>query len=101
MYKIKKDAYRKARGGSSRVLDVCCEHCGQHLTYYKKDGPGILKRMYVDRFIDNVPQEKELTCQNCQHILGKKIIYEKEKREAYRLFVGAVTKKIIKLSDIN
>ena len=101
MYKVKKDSYQKARGGSSRILDVCCEHCGHHLAYYQKDGPGILKRMYIDRFIDQKKKKKELKCQSCNQILATKIVYEKEKREAYRLFVGAVTKKIVKRNDIN
>jgi len=33
----------------------------------------------------------------CKRLLGIKYIYEKEKRPAYRLFVGAVVKKIVKL----
>lgn len=30
------------------------------------------------------------------HVLGVKILYEKEKRPAFRLFVDSVSKKIIK-----
>ncbi len=101
MYKIQSDKYRKARGGSSRVLDVVCEGCGKHVAYYQKDGPGLLKRMYVDRFIDVKPTGDDLSCEGCDRVLGKLINYKKENRAAYRLFVGAITKKIVKKDVLN
>jgi hypothetical protein len=100
MYKIQKDKYQKSRGGYSRILDVCCEHCGSHIAFYQKDGPGILKRMYVDRFVDNKPASKGLTCGSCSTALGVLINYKKEDRPAYRIFVGAVTKKITKKANL-
>ena len=39
--------------------------------------------------------KKELTCNN-GHVLGIKIIYEPENRLAFRLFVDAIVKKIVK-----
>ena len=45
----KNDSYKKARGGYARLLAVGCATCGTHLFYYQKDGPGIVKRLYVDR----------------------------------------------------
>lgn len=39
--------------------------------------------------------KKDLSCPK-NHLLGVKIIYEKEKRPAFRLFVDSVTKKIVK-----
>ena len=95
MHILKNDKYKKSRGGYSRILDICCESCSVHLTYYQKDGPGVLKRMYVDRFVDVKPVGKNLNCTNCNKLLGVLINYEKENRPAYRLFVGAVTKKIV------
>ena len=47
--KFKSDKFKKARGGYSRLFDIRCEKCGNHICYYQKDGPGILKRMYLDR----------------------------------------------------
>lgn len=101
MYKIQNDRYQKARGGSSRILDVSCESCGGHLAYYQKDGPGLLKRMYVDRFIDVRPTGDDLACKGCDHVLGKLINYKKENRVAYRLFVGGVTKKIVRKDSLD
>jgi hypothetical protein len=98
--KLKKDQYRKTRGGKSRLLDISCESCGAHLFFYQKDGPGILKRVYVDRIIDLKNLSKEnLTCPECKDVLGVYYIYPKEKRPAYRLFAGEVTKKIVKLKQ--
>lgn len=100
MYKFSNDRYQKARGGTPRVLDVRCEHCGHHLSYYQKDGPGLLKRMYVDRFIEANPEGEQLICSSCDQVLGTHINYKKEDRPAYRLFVGAVTKKIVSRDSI-
>lgn len=95
-FKFINDKYKKNRGGYSRLLDITCEKCGSHVCYYQKDGPGILKRMYLDRILDINETKKELTCAKCKSHLGNKIIYEKEDRLAYRLFVGAVSKSIIR-----
>jgi hypothetical protein len=108
--KLKQNKYRKARGGHSRVFDVSCAKCQEHLFYYQKDGPGILKRTYLDRIanstkfenlqylsLDKIPQ---LICSKCGQHIGTLIIYKKENRLAFRLFEGAVSKKIVELNDI-
>lgn len=94
---FKNDKFRKNRGGYTRLLDVSCEKCGSSVCTYQKDGPGNLRRMYIDRIIEPsvVISRKDLSCPK-GHLLGVKIIYEKEKRPAFRLFVDSVIKKIIK-----
>jgi hypothetical protein len=105
---LKNDRYRKNRGGHSRLLLLHCEKCKQSVAIYQKDGPGILKRLYLDRIF--TPKElsnkrnKNLICKKCKTVLGVQDIYEKERRLVYRLFVGAIGKKILKkekLSEIN
>lgn len=95
--KLKKDKFRRTRGGYSRVLQITCEKCGAPICRYQKDGPGALRRMYLDRIIEPVVSigRKDLSCAN-GHLLGVKIIYDKEKRPAFRLFVDAVKKTIVK-----
>ena len=93
---MKNDKYKKARGGWSRMLDICCEHCSNHICYYQKDGPGPLKRMYHDRITGLPTKSRQLACPSCYSVLGVGITYEKENRPAYRLFVGSITKKIVK-----
>jgi len=107
--KLKNDKYKRNRGGYSRLLAISCEGCGDLLGYYQKDGPGILKRIYLDRIyksdysdlsnkeFDELPQ---LICNKCKRHLGVPIVYKKEKRLAFRLFQGAVTKKIVKSDHI-
>jgi len=51
--KFKNDKYKKVRGGYSRLLDIQCAKCKEHLLFYQKDGPGILKRMYLDRIFES------------------------------------------------
>lgn len=83
------------------MLDISCAKCGQHVCFYQKDGAGILKRMYLDRMSDTSAKKDELICASCKEVLGTQIIYKKENRPAYRLFVGAVSKKIVKSGDRN
>lgn len=96
--KFKNDKYKKVRGGYSRLLDISCEHCGNRLFFYQKDGPGILKRMYIDRIIESgqIKLDTNLVCPHCKRVLAVPIIYEKENRPALRLFVGTITKKTVK-----
>ena len=102
----KNDPYRQARGGYARLLAVSCATCGTHLFYYQKDGPGIVKRLYLDRIyqsnayaalhqcaLQHLPQ---LLCPHCGEHLGVPMIYQKEQRLAFRLFAGAVTTQIHK-----
>ena len=105
---FKKDIYRKARGGYSRFLQITCHHCDNKILVYQKDGPGELKRMYLDRIVSpenlirlqklSIKKIPDLICNKCKYILAIPYIYPKEKRNAYRLFVGAINKKITKLS---
>ena len=97
MAKFKNGRYKKVRGGYSRFLKISCEKCNSAICLYQKDGSGILKRMYIDRISKAKVSltRKDLPCQK-GHLLGVKIIYEKEKRPAFRLFVDSVKKKVIK-----
>lgn len=108
--KLKQDKFRKARGGHSRLIDVSCSKCSEQLFSYQKDGPGILKRTYLDRItnserfenlqnlsLDKIPQ---LICPKCGEHIGTPIVFKKENRLAFRLFEGAVSKKIVSLNRI-
>ena len=95
---LKSDKFKKARGGPSRLLEIFCSTCKSKVCLYQKDGPGLLKRMYVDRISDPtcVIGDKSLVCASCGVHLGNAMVYEKESRPAYRLALGAVGKKIAK-----
>ncbi len=96
--KIIKDKFKRNRGGYSRLLNISCSKCKTGVCHYQKDGPGILKRMYLDRISESkFEPSKQLVCPKCKQVLGIKYVYEKEKRPAYRLFVGAISKLIIKI----
>ncbi|MDP3986253.1 MAG: hypothetical protein Q8P77_02395 [Candidatus Veblenbacteria bacterium] len=99
--KLKNDKHRKARGGTSRLLSISCEKCGSHVFYYQKDGPGILKRLYLDRIYPlGIKTGKQLVCKHCKELLGMATIYKKEKRPAYRLFAGAISKELFQENKI-
>lgn len=95
--KLKNDKYKKARGGYSRLLNIACQKCGSSICQYQKDGAGNLRRMYIDRILSPKISiaRKDLTYAK-GHLLGVKIIYEKEKRPAFRLFVDSVVKKVVR-----
>ncbi len=107
---LKSDKYKKARGGYSRLLKISCAKCDTAICFYQKDGPGLLKRMYIDRIsgstryanLQNVPMKSplQMVCPNCKELLGVPMIYKKEHRPAYRLFVGSIAKKIVNSQDI-
>ncbi len=97
MIKFKNDKFRKSRGGYTRLLKISCRECGSSVCLYQKDGPGNLRRMYIDRVIEPLVSisRKYLFCLK-GHLLGIKIIYQKERRPAFRLFADSITKKIAK-----
>ncbi len=102
---LKKDKFVNARGGNSHFLDLYCSKCNQYLVLYQKDGHGRLLRMYLDRIFE--PQEfsllqsmvgskagmPNLKCSKCGVIIGTPMIYEAEKRLAFRLIHGSFVKK--------
>lgn len=90
------DEYKQNRGGYSRLYEITCRKCGDVICNYQKDGPGNLRRLYVDR-MSQAPNSKELVCSN-GHVLGVKIIHTEhgESRKAYRLFVDAIKKRMLK-----
>ena len=95
--KFKNDKFRRNRGGYTRLLKISCEKCASLVCLYQKDGPGNLRRMYIDRITEPAVSisRKDLSCPN-GHLLGVKIIYDKEKRGAFRLFSDSIKKKIVK-----
>ncbi|MEI8301251.1 MAG: hypothetical protein WCG10_06570 [Chlamydiota bacterium] len=96
MFKLKKDQYRSARGGYSRFLNIYCKKCNGHVLLYQKDGPGPLKRLYVDRIIAPNKEASLLICDHCKLLLATPYIYEKESRSALLLKENAITKKLTK-----
>lgn len=89
--KFKSDKFRKSRGGHSRWLLISCVKCKATLFLYQKDGPGILKRLYLDRITD----QARTSCGECKTAIGIQTIYKKESRPVIRLFVGAIEKQVI------
>lgn len=102
---LKRDIFKDSRGTWSRFYDIFCKKCSGFITVYQKDGPGELKRMYLDRIIstgygdityNNLDQISNLTCPHCSEVLWIPYVYEKENRLAMRLFVWAITKELHK-----
>ncbi|MDO8583327.1 MAG: hypothetical protein Q7R51_02255 [bacterium] len=97
--KLKNDNFRRSRGGYSRLLEIRCSSCNKKLFSYQKDGPGIIKRMYVDRIYGDV-DGSSLKCRNCNKLIGRLGIYEKENRPAYIIRLGTIKKTIIKSNQL-
>lgn len=94
-FKLKNDQYRKNRGGYSRFLNIFCDSCNAHLVLYQKDGPGELKRMYLDRiFAPKIKKNSNFKCSSCKKVIGTFYNYKKEDRPAIRLYQGSVIKKV-------
>jgi len=97
--KYKNDEYKQVRGGYSRGYQIFCRKCNKPICAYQKDGPGNLRRLYLDRMsqLGVSATKKELVC-SVGHVLGIKIVHAEhgESRPAFRLFVDAIIKLPIK-----
>lgn len=71
---------------------------------YQKDGHGSLLRLYLDRIFEPEELSKTqyeteksnvltLTCRKCETLLGTPMVYEAEKRLAFRLIRGSLRKE--------
>ena len=109
IFSLQRDKYKSARGGYSRLLNVCCRKCESVVLVYQKDGPGNLRRLYLDRIFApnnlvglqtlNIKDVPVLKCKKCSEILGTPYIYIKEKRKAFRLYQDSVIKRLRKLDE--
>ncbi|MAG47825.1 hypothetical protein CL617_04420 [archaeon] len=107
--KIKKDKYKSSRGSHSRILNISCRKCESFVLTYQKDGPGNLRRLYLDRIFSpknltdlgkkSIKEISLLKCKKCDETLGNAYIYEKENRKAFRLYQDSIIKKIRKLKE--
>ncbi len=108
-FSFKKDKYKSARGGHSRLLSICCRKCENVVAVYQKDGPGNLRRLYLDRIFApailvglqalSINDVSALKCKKCSEVLGTPYIYAKEKRKAFRLYQDSVIKRLRKLNE--
>ena len=97
-YSLKNDAFRAARGGYARLLNIHCRKCERFLFVYQKDGSGNIRRLYRDRILGMEKTLPVLNCTNCKELLETFITYHKESRPAYRLYQDAVIKKVRKIA---
>ena len=91
------------------MLNVCCRKCESVVAVYQKDGPGSLRRLYLDRIFApaeltdlqalSINNTLVLKCKKCGEVLGTPYIYTKEKRKAFRLYQDSVIKRLRKLSE--
>jgi ribosomal protein S27E len=108
-FEFLRDKYKTARGTHSRLLNLHCRKCKNKLAIYQKDGPGELRRLYLDRIfypknltnLETKPLSKiaTLKCSKCNEDIGTPYIYKKEKRKAFKVYQDAIIKKIRKLKD--
>lgn len=90
------------------MIDVSCASCGQLLLHYQKDGPGWLKRCYLNRIFGpekwaalqkdiNIVSTKDmpdLVC-DCGEIIGTPML-NSDGRLAFRLGLGKFKRKLSK-----
>jgi hypothetical protein len=108
---MKKDKYFRERGGTAKIINVNCMNCGRLLFVYQKDGPGWLKRCYLNRILSpekysNLQKDKKinkpsdldnLICE-CGNIIGSPMQY-KDKRLAFSLIRGKFKRSNNKSDD--
>jgi len=107
--KLKRDSYRSERGGTAKLIDVICANCSSKILLYQKDGPGWLKRCYLNRIFEPEEYAKlqddksisgpkdmpNLICLSCKKLIGTPIKH-KDGRLAFALIPGSFKRKINK-----
>lgn len=103
-WKLIRDTYQRSRGGNSVMLAIGCAKCDKGIMIYQKDGPGPLKRCYLDRIAwkagGGVEESRELwknnplQCPHCLVKIGSPMVYKKERRSAISLDPQAFRKKV-------
>lgn len=106
-FELKRDKFKSTRGGYSRLLNIHCYKCKKLVLVYQKDGPGTIRRLYLDRILaperlinlqkGNIKNIDPLKCQKCGFTMATPYIYAKEKRKAFRVFQDALIKKVRRL----
>lgn len=104
--RLKNDKYRASRGGTAKLVDVICANCNYKVLLYQKDGPGWLKRCYLNRIFEPSEysklqkdksinsQEKmpKLICLNCKKLIGLPMKH-KDGRLAFTLIRGSFKRR--------
>lgn len=108
-FEFKKDKYKNARGTHLRLVNLHCRVCGNLFAIYQKDGPGNLRRLYMDRIfypkkltnLQDKPLNKipTLKCSKCKEVIATPYIYSKENRKAFKVYQNMIVKKIRKLKE--
>ena len=108
-FEFKKDKYKSVRGKYSRLLNLYCRVCGNFFAIYQKDGPGILRRLLLDRILypknlvnlENKPltKIKILQCSKCKEDIATPYMYKKENRKAFKVYQDAIVRKVRKLKE--
>ena len=92
--KLIRNRYTKTRGEPT-LYQISCALCKSPVLLYQKDGGGKLLRCYIDRI--HYPKELDpkaaLTCTRCKSVLATPMVYEPERRDAFRLIPGSFTKE--------
>lgn len=108
-FSIHRDRFSERREGKSFIYEISCANCQTAIMIYQKDGKGDLIRCYLDRIfeIKNVKGLNEyesevdiilseltnITCSNCNALIGTPIIYKPENRPAYQMRKGTYSRK--------
>ncbi len=90
------DKYTKGRGNFVKKIEIRCNNCSEYIFSYQKEGNGELEKLFFDLILDNlsVKNGTKLVCRKCEKLLGTRFIFGKEKRDAFKLYPGAIYWKI-------
>ncbi|MCL5419707.1 MAG: hypothetical protein M1354_02395 [Candidatus Marsarchaeota archaeon] len=104
--RLVRDRYSRIRGGKSKLVRISCRKCKAVVMLYQKDGPGWLKRCYLNRIFgperlarlqnDKTVVEPEdmpvLRCGSCRAVIGIPSRH-KDNRLAFRIIRGSFIRR--------
>lgn len=91
------DKYTKGRGNFAKKVEIRCVNCAEQLFNYQKEGHGAIEKLFFDLILDNFVVKKEvvLSCPKCEKVLGKRFVFGVEKKQAFKVYPGAIYWKIV------
>lgn len=92
------DRYPKGRSPRRLDVEIKCVNCKTTQVMYRKTGNGPIDKVFFEDILDNVSlkKNKELSCPECEKVLGVRFVWGPERKVAFRMYPGSIYYKVVK-----
>jgi hypothetical protein len=93
------DRYPHGKRKAHMEVEIKCTDCATTICQYDKEGYGPIGKIIFKSILGNseIKDKKELECQKCEKLLGKKVtaFENKEKVEFFKMYPGVIFYKVL------